>query len=597
MKEQKHGQMSGSEESVSNSFPAVNEEAVLAWVGPQGFQLGRSHFEDGAILDPRLQGNTLKALCQDTMFLCYTLWVVYSAEGIEEGHCSCPAGGGGRCEHIGALLHVWLDNPRAFRAVEELDTNLERRSRSELIGLVKKFLQVDPELEFLLDMVLPAGDHDRALANPEIYRRQVSHAFSRGGDDWHAGRRIAADLGMVVNIGNEFLDILDHVSAGIVYRAVLQGIWEHYETISDEGRYLWGVMARCIEGLEDCLAAEDSDVAVRAKCLQDLFGTYRFDVGQGGSDFGEVAKDIMLGYATSEEKNAIAGWVRTAMSEGEGSRDKPGRQLYGAFLLELEADHLDDEVFLEICRESGRLIDLVDRLLTLERLDEALAEADRAGDAGLWSLMDKFREHDCTRELEPLVAKRIEATGDLRLMEWLRDRYKKRGELAGALALAQRLLKQRPDLAGYRYVRDLSRRLGVWQEVRSELLAEWATARAYGLLTDAYLDEGETGLALKLVRQHEQVFPFGSDRLIRVAQAAAETHPQASVEIYREQVEKLIEARRRDLYQQACVYLTRMRDLHRQMSRDPEWNDFMAEFRERHQRLSALQDELDNAGL
>lgn len=77
-----------------------------------------------------------------------------------------------------------------------------------------------------------------------------------------------------------------------------------------------------------------------------------------------------------------------------------------------------------------------------------------------------------------------------------------RGELAEALALAKRLLGQHPGLAEYREVRELSRRLGIWQESCSELLAQWATARQYDLLTDVYLEEGEIDQVLKLVKQY-----------------------------------------------------------------------------------------------
>ena len=101
-----------------------------------------------------------------------------------------------------------------------------------------------------------------------------------------------------------------------------------------------------------------------------------------------------------------------------------------------------------------------------------------------------------------------------------------RGELAEALALAKRLLGQHPGLAEYREVRELSRRLGIWQESRSELLAQWATARQYDLLTDVYLEEGEIDQALKLVKQYGRIYAFAAGQLIRVAQAASETHPR-----------------------------------------------------------------------
>ncbi|MYD88939.1 MAG: hypothetical protein F4Y08_01175 [Caldilineaceae bacterium SB0662_bin_9] len=147
----------GGVEIMGNPFPAVNEEAISDWVGPRSFQLGRSYLEDGAILEPRLQGNTLQASCQGSMYQPYRVWVAYSAEGIEKAHCSCPVGGGGRCKHVGALLAAWLDQPDAFRAVEQPDAKLEQLGKSELIVLIRQMLQVQPNLEVLLEAALPGA--------------------------------------------------------------------------------------------------------------------------------------------------------------------------------------------------------------------------------------------------------------------------------------------------------------------------------------------------------------------------------------------------------------------------------------------------------
>ena len=584
---------------MSNPFPAVNEEAMSAWVGLRNFQLGRSYFEDGAILEPRLQGNTLKAWCQGSMYQPYRVWVAYSAKGIEEAHCSCPVGGGGRCKHVGALLAAWLDQPDAFRAVEDLDASLGQLGKPELIALIQQMLQVQPNLETLVEAALPGGGRGRTTIDPDRYRRQIASAFRRVGDNRNAARLVTADIDTVMNTGDEFLDVSDCANAGIVYQAVLEGLMEHYDMMLDNEDYLWDTMNQCVDGLGNCLAAADGDVAVRERSLQALFGMFRFNLDIGGYGLGEAAEDFMLELATDEEKNTIVGWVRSAMLAATGKYDDYARREFGRFLLDLttETDSLADDAFLEICRKSGRVDDLVDRLLTLERLAEALAEADRAGDSDLPALAEIFRTHGYDRRFELLVVKRIETTRVDGLVEWLQARYEERGELAEALVLAQRLLDQRPDLDRYRRVRELSRRLGGWHASRSELLAQWAAARQYGLLADIFLEEGEIDRALKLVRQQRQVFAHGGDRLMRVAQAAAEKRPQAAIEIYRDHAERLVEARGRDNYQQACTYLTKVRDLYQQMSQEPVWADFMAGFRERHLRLPALQEELGNAGL
>ena len=293
----------------------------------------------------------------------------------------------------------------------------------------------------------------------------------------------------------------------------LQRILEHNEMMPDEDGRLSEVVDRCVEGLGICLAGGGDDVAARENSLQTLFDIYRFDVDYGGVGLGEAAPDLILEHATGEEKSAIAGWVRAAMPEGNSWSDNYHRQVYGRFLLDLEMAHLDNASFLNICRESGRLADLVDRLLTLGRLEEAMAEAGPAGDYELLTLADIFREHGYAQRVEPLLAKRIETGQDHRLVGWLKERHKERGELAEALVLAKRLLERRPHLAGYQEVRELSQHLGVWQELRPQLLAQWSAAKEYGLLTDIYLEEGEIDLALKSVNQRKPGFPYGVERL------------------------------------------------------------------------------------
>lgn len=582
---------------MSNTIPEISESAILAWVGPRGFQLGRGYLENDSVFDLRRQGSALRACCQGSMPQPYRLRVAFGAEGIEEAHCSCPVGGGGHCKHAGALLLAWLDRPDGFRMVAELDADLEQRSKGELIALIKQMLQLQPDLETLLEVPLPGGDWRSDPVDPAPYRRQVSSAFRRGGDDWMATQRVATDVGIAVSAGDGFLALADYSNASIVYRAVAQEIMEHYDTMLDEDGRLTEVVDRCVDGLGNCLSGEGDDAAARNSSLQTLFRIYRLDMDYGGVGLGEAAPDLILEHATEEEKRAVAGWVRAAMPQGNGWSDNFQRQVHGRFLLHLEMAYLDDTAFLSICRESGLLAEMVDRLLALGRLEEATAEAELAGDYELLTLADIFREHGCGQRVEPLLAGRIETGGDHRLVEWLKERHKERGELTDALALAQRLLERRPDLARYREVRDLSRQLGVWRELRPQLLAAWSAAKEYGLLTDVYLEEGEVDLALKSVKRRRPGFLHGADQLIRVAQAASETHPHAALDIYRQRAESLIEARGRENYRRACQHLVQVRDLYLRLSQEPVWTGYVAGLRERHRRLPALKEELSNAGL
>ena len=582
---------------MSETIPAASAETIAAWVGPRSFQLGRSYFENEAVFDLRRQGSSLKARCQGSMPQPYRLRVAFGPDGIETADCSCPVGGGGYCKHVGALLLAWLEQPDAFREVAELDDDLERRGKGELIALIKRMLRLQPDLETLLEAALPGGDRQLTPVDPETYRCQVSAAFRRGGDDWMIYRQIAEEVDGIVSAGDDFLALDDYANASVVYQATARGILEHYEMAYDEDGCLGDVVDRSVAGLGDCLASMGEDAVDREQTLLALFEIYRFEVDCGGIGLGEAAPFLILEHATDQERRAVAGWVRKAMGKSDDWSGNYHRQAHGRFLLELEADDLDDDAFLSICRESGLLADLVDRLLTLGRLDEALSEAEPVGDYQLLILADVFLKHGCAQSVEPLLVGRMETGQDHRLAEWLKARYRERGELAEALALARRLLQARPHVAGYQEVRELSLQLGVWRELRPDLLAQWSAAGQYGLLTDIHLEEGEIDLALKSVQQIPHRFRYGTDRLIRVAQAASETHPHAAIDIYLQQAERLIEARGRENYRRACDHLARVRDIHRQLGEEPAWTDLIARLRERHRRLPALREELSSSGL
>ena len=583
---------------MSEPIPTTNAQTIAAWVGTRSLELGRDYFENGAVFDLRRQGSCLKARCQGSMPQPYRLQVAFGADGIEAADCSCPVGGGGHCKHVGALLLAWLDQPDAFRTVPELDADLERRSKEDLIALVKQMLRRQPDLEALLEVGLPGGDRRHGSVDPDTYRRLVSSAFRRAGDGWLEYRQIAGDIESIASAGDDFLALSDYVGANVVYRAVLQGIQEYYEMAFDEDGEMFDVVEQCVEGLANCLAAGGEDSVVREQTLRTLFDIYRFDMDSGGIGLAEGAPDLILEHATDEEKRAVAGWVRAAMAGGSGWSDKYRRQAHGRFLLDLEKSHLDDDGFLGICRECGLATELVDRLLTLGRLNEAISETELAGDYDLLILADVFRRRGYGPSVEPLLVRRIETSRDDRLMEWLMVRHRDRGELAEALALAKRLLRARPYLARYQEVRDLSRQLGVWQELRPDLLAEWSAAGQFGLLTDVHLEEGEIDEALCSVRrQQTSRFPYEANRMLQVAEAATRTHPRAAIQLYLEQAESLIEARGRANYHLACDHLTTARDIYRQLDDEPEWTHFVAQLRERHRRLRALQEELDSSGL
>src|SRR6266852_1641470 len=308
------------------------------------------------------------------------------------------------------------------------------------------------------------------------------------------------------------------------------------------------------------------------------------------------------------------------------------RQAYCKFWLDLQKESLDDESYLRICRETGRISDLIDRLLMLGRVDEAAREAQQVDDNTLLGLIDLFIQHRQDAMAERLMRARIsapirpandaahlllrsqpgrveEGKPDWRVLEWLQKYYRDRGNRMAELEIAETLFRTQPFLKRYQELRDLARRLDRWEALRPEVLTFLEQAKNTSLLIQIALDEGDIDRALQLLKGMAKkdihgytynngygYFGFG-DIALQVARAAEEVRPREAIELYRQSAERLIALRGRQNYQEACKYLAKMRVLYEKLGEGEAWTSYITVLREQNRNLRALKEELAAAGL
>lgn len=584
---------------MKEDFANLTVRDVQAWTGAASFSKGQSYFHQGAILEPRRQGTTLKARCLGSSAPSYRVEVTMENEGIGEANCSCPVGHGGHCKHVAALLLTWLDNPEAFQETANLETILEQRSKSELVGLIRQMLQRYPELEYLLELPFHAAGTNKTAIDPEIIRRQVSHAFanSEGDRGWRDLFETTRDLDELIKLAEQYHDKADSTNAAIIYRITAEGILQNEDIMrGDESGRLGGLVDDCVVGLGCCLEIIQ-DSRARRDILQALFNVYLWDVKTGGIGTGDCVPDIILEQATSQEKELLSGWTQSALS---GIREW-GQEVLGGLLLDLQAETLDDEAFLTICRQTGRLHDLVDRLLQLGRVDEAVSETQKTEDYYLPTLADVFVQHGHGFLAERLVRERAETSRDNRLTIWLKDYAIQEGNLPEALALTMRLFWLRPSLAEYLEMRKLATKLNTWNEFRAETLEKLSENKEFGLLVEIYLEESEIDLALEALEQARAGtryrWDYPSTLTLQVAEAAEKSRPEQAIRLYLNQINGLIGQRGRGNYAVAAQHLRVVRRLYNQLGRQEDWQALITSLRQDNRMLRAFQDELNKAGL
>lgn len=577
------------------------EEAIRAYIGAESFRRGEHYFRDGMIFNTRRAGTTLRAQCHGSGGNVYRVRATIENGTVAEADCSCPVGR--RCKHIAALLLTWLNQPDDFHTIEETDAALERRSKEELIALIQQMLLRAPALESLLELPLPTGKKSKQKINPETYRRQVAAAFDASDFEYGAAEGIADELSATVKIADDFLAQGDMDNAAIIYEAIAAGIIEHYESVDDESGALGEVVQDCVAGLGKCLEddAARANAELRERILRALFEVYRFDVDFGGVGLSDDVPALILKHADAAEKKQAAEWVRAALKAAQRAGNdsaKWHRQTYGDLLLRLEAHTLNDEAYLRLCRETHRLNDLVTRLLTLNRVDEARAEATHTDDYELLELADIFVQQKQPEVAEQLMTERAKTTQDTRIFEWLKERSKQKREDANALLWARKINDVRPSLEQYREIRQLATRLGTWANVRAELLADFERCRYFDLLTQIHLDEKDIDAALQTVEKTQEDFLyFAPDLHLAVAQAAEDTRPRDALQIYRHAAEHIIQARDRAAYSEACKYLLRVRSLYQKLGEDEVWQHYLTKLKEETKAMRAFKEEMARAKL
>lgn len=563
-------------------------------VGDASLLKARSFLHKHVWTDLRLQGPTIKGRCRGQLPQPYRVEVTFDGDAIEAAHCMCPTGDGGHCKHVAALLLYYREHPDAFIEMDELEPALERRGKGELIALIRHMIRRVPELELLLEAPLPGYADGQAVDDPEPFRRQAAAAFDRGGTGDDAAACIANELADVVATGAEFRASGNVSGAAAVYRGVVAVMYDRLFSVEDEDGKLLAVIGACASGLCACLEQLPPGNPNRDDLLRALVDVLFSDEAFGGLGGSDIVPDVLLHRTAPDERRRVARWIRERLPQGDSWSDEYLRRELGSILLDLEADDLNDEAYLRLCKETGRIHELVDRLLTLGRVKEALKIVKTADEDELPTLADLLVQHAHTQDAEWLIEDRAAKSAQAQtLFEWLKRRAVERHDRVAAVRWAEKLFQLQRTLQGYEELRRLTS-ADDWPVRREQLLAQLEKEKAAWLVLEISLREHDVASALRIANT-----PSGrqAPNRLDVARAAEKDYPQQALALYREASEELIDQRDRESYRTACGYLRKVRDLSQQLGASPTWKAYVAGLRAKHRTLRAFREELDRVKL
>ncbi|HVB25801.1 MAG TPA: hypothetical protein VNG51_27940 [Ktedonobacteraceae bacterium] len=217
--------------------------------------------------------------------------------------------------------------------MDTLKKNLEQREKDELIAVIMNMVRQEPDMQGLLKTPLPTASSLMAVIDPKEYRQQVLAAMAVGENQRQRKRgEVERRLTAIRSIADEFAAQENYAAALTIYEVLVTEIIEHFNDYRDEYVAFSVMLMRCIDGLDSCFAGEEDNPEMRLRVLRTLFAIYRFYM-DSGMDLDEDIPGLLVGNATSEEREIIAGWVRDALTH-KAAWDN--RKQYEALLAALE---------------------------------------------------------------------------------------------------------------------------------------------------------------------------------------------------------------------------------------------------------------------
>lgn len=626
-------------EDADGRFASLTADDVKEMTDSGSFSRGRTYFRQGAIEEPSLVGDTVRASCWGSDVAPYRVTATLAPAGASDKTpaayaCTCPRGG--FCKHIVALLLTWIDNPLAFEERPPVSALLAKRSREELVVLIERLLAHDPDLERLIELPVTTANSTAApnvaTINANTIRRQVDAAIrSTPTYEWGSNARLARELRTVVALGDGYARAGAWGDAAIVYATAATTLLDRSAELWDQEGDIAGVIQDCAIGLSNCLEAQDALPPVdrltradRSLIITAIFAIWKYDVLQaGGIDLPLEGPEVVARCATVAERAEIVGWlhaIRDSLASGanEWNRDWARRCVVEFEAMLGEADGMDDEALLTLYRDAELWPETAEMLLGMDRVSEAIGIAERklqgqqaflAFANQLFAMGGKER----ARAIDLVDGRLWETEGknkadDAAYHKWLSNRYTEEERPAKALEMARRRFKDQPSLASYTDVQKAATLPGqppeTWPPVRDALLQQLRAQKAWPAMIQIALQEHDAAAALAALADLEQGagrpastwsygFPSAAGYAIQVAEAAEADRPDEAVRLYRREADRLIEGRSRNHYHQAADYLSRVKRLLMANKRPDEWNRIIGDLRAEHKRLRALMQELD----
>lgn len=585
-------------------FPRITEAMIRAGASPESFVRGKEYFQNDAISNAAIQGNTLSADCEGTSAPYYRVRVELDNAGIRSVACSCPYEYGGYCKHIVALLLHYLHKPKDFVVRESPKDLLGDLSREDLLVIVTKLLEREPDLYDFVQGLITAPTRNvsgakksrKKAVDTEVYRqvRNIMHSLDgmRASEAyWHVGG-LANQLRGVVESARKFLDANDSETALEILLALLEEAGGSIEYLDDSDGELGSFMSELGAPLAEAILSLELSEVERARLIERL--------NRVGKHLGDYGMDDALPMAI---KAAKYGWneapPESDEAEDEAWDDDEYADDYGyrSTSYAPEIDFTDVKLnilarqnrhdeFLSLAKKQKKYLRYVLMLCDLKRVPKAIKFAEkhlRTADEAR-ELAEKLRELKHFDEAIAIAERGSNlAPPKARLGTWLGPIQESRGDHARAFEAWFAAFAEQPSLDIYQTLKRLAE--NKWDKMQPQVIGVLKKSGSDQVRAEVHLLEEEWDEAIKIANKRGAWY----DVKAIVADAVIEQRPEWVIEVSLKEAEELIGHTQSKYYVHAAEWLTRAKKAYKHLEREHEWRIFLDQLKEKYKRRPALQ--------
>ena len=580
----------------------LTEKQIRERASEQSFQKGLSYYKSDAIYNPARQatpgGVTLTAQCEGSSAPSYRLHVELDAGGVRSTSCTCPYDWGGDCKHIVALLLMYIHQPDEFFEQESVKGLLVGLEKDELVTLVLRLVERDPDLYDALELAIPAvkivgqpassgaARKRQTQVSEQAYRKQINRILKqayRGDyyDDWNEPGHIG-DLQELLETGVKFLDAGDAEGALIILRVLLEELTEDYDSDMDYN----GDLACVIQDIGMPLAEAILSVELDSNVHDELQGAMQ-KILDNLDEMIEAEDELELILAALEH-----GWDDLP---DEGTEWETYEEEYWMVLNQLKQARLnvmarrgDDEAFLHLAEKSDTKRYVL-KLLELGQVDEAVKASEKLNNTSdAFAVAQKLREAGRLSDAIALAERGLELKGYYthQLALWLAPLEESQGRNDMALLAYRTAYDESPSIEIYRHIKRLAG--ANWKNLQTALVRKADGGYSKDVLVDIYLEEGDWEAAIKVAERDTWSFRL----LEKVADAVILYRPDWVIRVSLKQSDALIKKTQSKLYPIAAHWLERAKKAYQQKGQVGEWQIYIDNLRTTYARRPALQREI-----